>query len=629
MLEAIKTNIFRAAVVLAAAIVVLTSAAPVANAAIYGQDTKYGECSYGSGCSRPTVVTTPQGLQVSINLHDGQTIPQSGYTVIATPLNGEGRTFDHVEFWLDGVLVFTAKPGSNGTARWDWDPKKFPGTQLKVIVFDTDGTASTQEFNLTIGPAITSTSPPATGPTPNQDDSTVGQLTRSVTNFVAAVVNTYENILEGAAEFFKAIPAPVVFFFPYFLLLMILVNVALLLLQARGEVREYAYLKSVLARGVAVNDAKQTLAQLVSHYLRTPLTLMMGGVDMLKDDPTAQSAVSEFETMAKRLHEKIEDLIKETVSENKHIPDSMASPEKQASVWRQKGLFLPLVLAPLILIPYNMVAVSAGAYSSAEINLATQIIIFCILITMSYILLRQHQLRKRNAEHVKDVIKAEVAINHSRDDLITKTLETLESDITAIDALMEKVGDTPATEFLRTGLERFKELMSKLRVANRLRGLRSEAAATDVEFADIANKAIASLQEKAAERGIKITAKNNAKLRIQSPDLVAYVIQSLVDNAVAYSDQNEPIELNVKQDGKYAILSVTDKGLAIPEQDLTQIFQPFHKAEGAEVFTHEGMGFSLYLDKLIADYVGGVMDVSSGPRGETTFSLRMPNQISQ
>jgi signal transduction histidine kinase len=201
--------------------------------------------------------------------------------------------------------------------------------------------------------------------------------------------------------------------------------------------------------------------------------------------------------------------------------------------------------------------------------------------------------------------------------------------VAQVDAILEKIGDNPAAEFLRTGQSRFKDLLSKLRVANRLRGVRSDSPVTETTFQELATKATNPLIEKASQKGIKIQADADANLRIQSPDLVAYVIQSLVDNAVAYGEENQPIDLTVKQEGDYAVLSVTDRGESIPAEDLPQIFQPFHKTEGAEVFTHEGMGFSLYLDKLIADYVGGTMDVASKAHGETTFSIKIPNRIVQ
>jgi two-component system sensor histidine kinase EvgS len=53
------------------------------------------------------------------------------------------------------------------------------------------------------------------------------------------------------------------------------------------------------------------------------------------------------------------------------------------------------------------------------------------------------------------------------------------------------------------------------------------------------------------------------------------------------------------------------------------LFQPFSKAEGAEVFTHEGMGFSLYLDKLIMLYLGGDIQIQSeqGRGTQVTISL--------
>ena len=53
--------------------------------ATYGDGT-YGDCAYGEACS--TTVTLPSGVEVAINLTDGQVIPPTGYTVTVTPLDG-------------------------------------------------------------------------------------------------------------------------------------------------------------------------------------------------------------------------------------------------------------------------------------------------------------------------------------------------------------------------------------------------------------------------------------------------------------------------------------------------------------------------------------------------------------
>ncbi|HSE29289.1 MAG TPA: hypothetical protein VLA77_01760 [Candidatus Saccharimonadales bacterium] len=153
---------------------VLTLASPIL-AQSYGSG-DYGACLYGEGCPSSgggesgggtTTVATPAGLQVSINLTNGQTIPATGYQVIVTPLNGQGSSFKYVEFFVDGKLAASIAPDPNGTAYWFWDVVKYPGTTLKVIVYDQDGQATTYTFTVKIATTPTGVT---SKPTPIQKD---------------------------------------------------------------------------------------------------------------------------------------------------------------------------------------------------------------------------------------------------------------------------------------------------------------------------------------------------------------------------------------------------------------------------------------------------------------------------
>jgi K+-sensing histidine kinase KdpD len=53
------------------------------------------------------------------------------------------------------------------------------------------------------------------------------------------------------------------------------------------------------------------------------------------------------------------------------------------------------------------------------------------------------------------------------------------------------------------------------------------------------------------------------------------------------------------------------------------LFQAFSKTEGAETFNHEGMGFSLYMDKLIMNYLVGDIRVESAPQKGTKVVLSL------
>jgi hypothetical protein len=132
--------------------------------------------SSSSGASESTVVQTPSGLEVAINLSDGQAIPSTGYYITITPLNGQGKTFDKAEIYLDGVLAYSGTPDSTGTLKWLWDTAKNPATKVKVIVYGPGSGTTTHEFNVTVTPvesASNTTQTPSTS-TPESTPTTSG-----------------------------------------------------------------------------------------------------------------------------------------------------------------------------------------------------------------------------------------------------------------------------------------------------------------------------------------------------------------------------------------------------------------------------------------------------------------------
>lgn len=99
-----------------------------------------------------TVVTTPSGLEVAINLANGQAIPPTGYYVTITPINSDGKTFDKAEIYLDGKLMFTGAPDGTGTLKWLWETSKYPATKVKIIIFGPGDSQSVHEFDVTVTP---------------------------------------------------------------------------------------------------------------------------------------------------------------------------------------------------------------------------------------------------------------------------------------------------------------------------------------------------------------------------------------------------------------------------------------------------------------------------------------------
>ncbi len=100
------------------------------------------------------------------------------------------------------------------------------------------------------------------------------------------------------------------------------------------------------------------------------------------------------------------------------------------------------------------------------------------------------------------------------------------------------------------------------------------------------------------------------------------MITILVDNALKYSDGDSPVNLDLSRENGHVIVSVSDQGCGIPEEELPYIFDRFYRAQGSS--RADGTGLGLALASEITDHLGGEIQVESKPDAGSVFSVVLP-----
>jgi PAS domain S-box-containing protein len=110
-------------------------------------------------------------------------------------------------------------------------------------------------------------------------------------------------------------------------------------------------------------------------------------------------------------------------------------------------------------------------------------------------------------------------------------------------------------------------------------------------------------------------------------DLWEKIVLNLVSNAFKYTLAGE-IEVSLRADrqGKNgaAVLAVRDTGTGIPAAELPNLFNRFHRVEGARGRTQEGTGIGLALVLELARLHGGTVGVDSVEGAGSTFTVAVP-----
>jgi len=99
---------------------------------------------------------------------------------------------------------------------------------------------------------------------------------------------------------------------------------------------------------------------------------------------------------------------------------------------------------------------------------------------------------------------------------------------------------------------------------------------------------------------------------------------NLVENALKYSDEQEPVEVTVDAAGGDCEVVVKNAGPGVPEHELHRIWEPFFRGTNAALGKTDGRGLGLVVVKRSVELLGGRVSVESGPSGPTVFRVRLP-----
>jgi len=108
------------------------------------------------------------------------------------------------------------------------------------------------------------------------------------------------------------------------------------------------------------------------------------------------------------------------------------------------------------------------------------------------------------------------------------------------------------------------------------------------------------------------------------PKLIRQAVSILITNAAKYSDAESTVTVAILNKKNNSIVSVTNTGILIEQDELPHLFDKFFRGKGALKKNEEGSGLGLYLCKLIINVHKGNLVVSQKKNREITFTFSLP-----
>jgi len=102
------------------------------------------------------------------------------------------------------------------------------------------------------------------------------------------------------------------------------------------------------------------------------------------------------------------------------------------------------------------------------------------------------------------------------------------------------------------------------------------------------------------------------------------ILINLLSNAVKFTPAKGRVTIGVQLEGNSLMIQVTDTGIGINAQDLTQIGDPFFQASASYNRAYDGTGLGLSIVRGLVALHGGTMSIESEPGKGTCVSVRLP-----
>lgn len=148
-----------------------------------------------------------------------------------------------------------------------------------------------------------------------------------------------------------------------------------------------------------------------------------------------------------------------------------------------------------------------------------------------------------------------------------------------------------------------------------------------VELMDeIVTEALRHINRKSEEHTIHVSSSEDLILARVDAKLIVQVLINLVDNAIKYTQAGSVIEIHTEADQKaqQVMVSVSDDGPGIPDDQKPRIFDMFYSGANKIADSRRSLGLGLSLCKSIVTAHGGTIWVADHhPRG-TIFTFTLP-----
>lgn len=234
--------------------------------------------------------------------------------------------------------------------------------------------------------------------------------------------------------------------------------------------------------------------------------------------------------------------------------------------------------------------------------------------------------------------KAELA-NRTKSEFLANMSHEVRTPLNGVLGMLQLLGTTNPTEeqreYIFTAIKstkRLTRLLSDILDISRIEAGKMQLVETEFDL----HKTKKSIQElyalEAEKKGIRLEFLRDTNMHttfVGDETRLRQILFNLVGNALKFTDRGEvQVETTLLPVSKgpfsRLLITVSDTGIGIPDENLREIFEPFVQAEGSYTRRFQGAGLGLSIVRRLVELLGGTIAIDSTVGKGTTFYISLP-----
>ncbi|WP_159594692.1 ATP-binding response regulator [Hydrogenophaga sp. BPS33] len=144
-----------------------------------------------------------------------------------------------------------------------------------------------------------------------------------------------------------------------------------------------------------------------------------------------------------------------------------------------------------------------------------------------------------------------------------------------------------------------------------------------VDLQPLLQSVLAGYADRCREKGFHLQTRGIEACVVQADAmLLERVLRNLLDNAVKYTRQGH-VALTMETRGERVEIAISDTGVGMSEEDLDNLYQPFHRGQSSRGSGTDGLGLGLAIARHMVELMGAELHIAAAPHQGTTATVSL------